>query len=90
MRIMILADDCNPNWPSLPIVAYKAARAIAEAAEVVVITHVRNRENIQKAGFGKAQVRYVDSEYIARPMFKFARLLRGGTDSAWTTAVAMS
>jgi hypothetical protein len=49
MRIVILADDCNPGWPSSPIVAYKAARALADVAEVVVITHVRNRENIQKA-----------------------------------------
>ena len=89
MRTLILADDCNPEWPSLPVVAYKAARAIAEVAEVVVATHVRNRENIRKAGFGKAQVRYVDSEYVARPMYKFSRLLRGGTDTAWTTAVAL-
>src|SRR5690349_5505804 len=90
MRVLILADDCNPDWPSLPIVGYKAARAIAEVAEVVVVTHVRNRKSLSQSGFGKAQVRYVDSEYIARPMFKFASLLRGGTDAAWTTAIALS
>lgn len=90
MRVLILADDCNPEWPSLPVVGYKAARAIAEHADVVVATHTRNRENIEKVGFGRARVRYVDSEYIARPMFKFARWLRGGTATAWTTAMAMA
>ena len=90
MRILILADDCNPEWPSLPVVGYKAARAIAEHADVVVVTQIRNHENIEKVGFGRARVRYVDNEYIARPLFKFAKLLRGGTETAWTTAIALS
>ena len=90
MRILILADDCNPEWPSLPAVSYKAARAIAEYADVVVATHVRNRENIEKVGFGHAKVRYFDNEYIARPMFKLAKFLRGGTDTGWTMAIALA
>jgi glycosyltransferase involved in cell wall biosynthesis len=89
MRVLILADDCNPDWPSLPIVGYKAARAIAEHADVVIATHVRNRQNIEKVGFGRAQVRYIDSEYVARPLCKFARSLRRGTETAWTTATAL-
>ena len=89
MRVLILADDCNPEWPSLPAVGYKAALAIAEYADVVVATHVRNRENIEKVGFGRAKVQYIDNEYIARPMFKFAKYLRGGTDTGWTMATAL-
>jgi glycosyltransferase involved in cell wall biosynthesis len=90
MRVLILADDCNPEWPSLPVVGYNAARAIADHADVVVATHVRNRQNLTKVGFGRAQVRYIDNEYIARPMFKFATRMRGGTATAWTTAVALA
>ena len=29
MRPLILADDCNPEWPSLPVVGFKTARALA-------------------------------------------------------------
>jgi glycosyltransferase involved in cell wall biosynthesis len=90
MRVLVLADDCNPGWASLPAVGYNAIRAIAEHADVVVATHVRNRENIEKAGFGRAKVRYIDNEYIARPMFKIAKFLRGGTQAAWTTAIALA
>jgi len=90
MRVLILADNCNPEWPSLPVVAYKAAKAISEHAEVVVVTHIRNRENIEKVGLGRATVRYVDSEYVARPMFKLATFLRGGTATSWTTAMAFA
>jgi len=90
MRILLLADDCNPQWPSLPIVGYKAAKALAEKVEVVVATHVRNRENIEQAGFGAAAVEYVDNEYIARPLYKLATWLRGGTSVGWTTNVALA
>jgi glycosyltransferase involved in cell wall biosynthesis len=90
MRVLILADDCNPEWPSLPIVGFKAARAIAECADVVVATHVRNRPNIEKTGLGKAAVRYIDNEYVARPVHRLSRLLRGGTSTSWTTAMAMA
>jgi glycosyltransferase involved in cell wall biosynthesis len=90
MRVLILAEDCNPEWPSLPVVGFKAAKAIAERADVTVATHIRNRDNIEKVGFGKARVHYIDNEYIARPLYNLARFLRGGTDVAWSTAVAMA
>ena len=90
MRVLILADDCNPDWPSLPVVGYKAARAISEYADVVVATHIRNRENIEKTGFGRAEVLYIDNEYVARPMFRLGRWLRGGDAAGWTTAIAIA
>ena len=46
LRVLLLADDCNPEWPSLPVVGYKAARAIADYADVTVATHVRNRPQL--------------------------------------------
>ena len=85
---LILADDCNPEWPSLPLVGYKAARAIADHADVVVATHVRNRDSIEK-GIRPRSVRYIDNEYIARPAYKLATWLRRGTETAWTTAMAL-
>jgi glycosyltransferase involved in cell wall biosynthesis len=90
IRVLIIAEDCNPEWPSLPVVGYKAARAIADYADVVVATHIRNRENIQKIGFGRATVRYVDNEYIARPTHELATFLRGGSATGWTTGIALS
>ena len=90
MRVLILADTCNPEWPSLPIVGYKAVHAIAKYADVVVATQVRNRENIERVGLGRAKVRYIDNEYIGRPLFKLSELLRGGTENAWTAAIALS
>lgn len=85
-RILIVADECNPQWPSLPIVGYKYAREIARHADVTLVTHVRNRENIEAAADG-LRVDYIDNEWIAAPMYRFARLLRGGEEVGWSTAM---
>jgi glycosyltransferase involved in cell wall biosynthesis len=90
MRVLLLADDCNPEWPSLPVVGYKACKAIAERVETVVVTQLRNRENLEKHGFGKARVEYLDTEYVARPISKLSTFLRGGDATGWTTGVALA
>ncbi|MGB3404001.1 MAG: glycosyltransferase family 4 protein [Microcoleaceae cyanobacterium] len=90
MRILILAEDCNPDWPSLPIVAYKYARSLAEHIEIVVATQIRNKPNIDRDGLGNAKVVYFDTEHIASPLYKFAKFLRGGTEKGWTLQVAMN
>jgi glycosyltransferase involved in cell wall biosynthesis len=90
MRVLILADDCNPDWPSLPVVGYKFARAIANHADVVVATQVRNKPNIQRDGMGKAEVVYLDTEKIAAPINNLAVMLRGGTTTGWTIQMAVN
>ncbi len=89
LRVLILADECNPEWPSLPIVGYKYAREIARHCDVTIATHRRNRENIEAAADG-LDVAYLDNEYIAAPMFRLARWLRGGEEVAWSTSMIMN
>lgn len=89
LRVLILADSCNPEWPSLPVVGYKAAKAIADHCDATVVTQIRNKENIEKVGFGAAEVEYVDTEYIARPVYKIMNAVRG-SEGSWTTAMAFA
>ena len=89
MRVLILADSCNPEWPSLPVVGFKAVRAISQHAEVVLATHVRNRPAIEAAGgCGAAEIHYIDNEFIAKPMYALSKFLRGGNEVGWTTHIA--
>ena len=78
MRILVLARDCNPDWPSLPVVAYKACKAIGEHAELVVATHMSNEPNLKRDAMGRCEIVYINNEYIARPMSRLGRIVRGG------------
>jgi glycosyltransferase involved in cell wall biosynthesis len=90
VRILLLADACNPEWPSLPIVAHNACRALAKRAEVTLVTHVRNRPALEKTGAGGATIVYLDTEYVAAPMYRLARFIQGNNQHAQTVAVAMA
>lgn len=89
-RVLILAEDCNPEWPSLPIVGYKYALALSKVADVTIATHVRNRKNIEKANQITDRVVYIDNEWIAARMYKFASWLRGNPEVAWSTNQMMA
>lgn len=89
IRVLVLADSCNPDWVSLPAVAYKACRAIAELVDVTLVTNVRNKPAISSRDCGRAQVEYIDNESVAAPLFRLGRILRGGDSVAWTTNVAL-
>jgi len=89
MKVLILADQCNPEWPSLPVVGYKASLEISKLVDVVLVTHIRNKENINKHGFGHTEVVFVDNEYIAKPIYKLSKFIRGN-EGAWTIAMALA
>lgn len=89
LRILVLADVCNPEWPSLPIVGYKYAKALSEHAEVTVVTQIRNQPNLEKHGLGKARVVYLDTEHVAAPLARLANFIRGGQGKGWTLQMAM-
>lgn len=89
-RVLILAESCNPEWPSLPVVGYKYALALAAEVDATIVTHIRNRENIEKAGKMTDRFTYIDNEWLAAPMYKIATILRGGREVAWSTSQIMA
>ena len=84
LRVLVLSDSCNPDWPSLPVVGYKYARALAGVADVTLATHVRNRENIEADGTFPAPIAYIDNEWIAAPLYRLSVWLRGGDEGNWS------
>jgi glycosyltransferase involved in cell wall biosynthesis len=84
LKILLLADDCNPEWPSLPIVGYKYALALSKLADVTVVTQIRNKENIQKANPSGIEFRFLDTEYLSKHTYRLASWLRGGNQVAWS------
>jgi glycosyltransferase involved in cell wall biosynthesis len=89
-HVLLLAESCNPEWPSLPVVGYKYAKALAQVADVTLVTHIRNRENIEKAGDFGAPVAYIDNEWIAARMYRLAKIIRGGDEVAWSANQMMA
>ncbi|HEX7095144.1 MAG TPA: glycosyltransferase family 4 protein [Acidimicrobiales bacterium] len=93
LRVLLLAEACNPAWSSVPLVGYNLALALARhpRLEVTVVTQVRNADDLDgDALCATAKVEYVDNEWVAAPAHKVASLLRRRTGVAWTLDTAFS
>ncbi|SRR5579883_292021 len=90
-RVLLVAESANPEWASVPLEGWSLFSALAKIADVHLATHVRNREALVRAGLAEGHdFTAIDNEYFARPIWKIAEWLRGGTARAWTTAMAFS
>ncbi len=93
LRVMILAEACNPSWSSVPLVGYNMARALANRDDlnITVVTHVRNRPALEGDPLAQlASIEFIDNDKFAGPAYKLGRFLRGGQSSGWSINTAFA
>ena len=90
-RALLIAEAANPEWVSVPLVGWSLATAIARITPAHLVTHVRNRPAILKAGMREGQeFSSIDSEAVARPLWRASNFLRGKEGVGWTTSTAVA
>jgi glycosyltransferase involved in cell wall biosynthesis len=48
LKVLLIIEQCNPNWSSVPLVGYKFFQEISKFVNTTLVTHERNRENLEK------------------------------------------
>ncbi|XZE44543.1 glycosyltransferase family 4 protein [Pirellulaceae bacterium SH467] len=90
MRVLLVAEQCNPSQTSVPLQIANYCRAIAaEVDEPVVVTAVRNKQAIDQIGLGRAQVVYIDNETLSALTWKVSSLTRAGHDLSAALSVPL-
>lgn len=92
MRALLIAEAANPEWTSVPLVGYSHARALLKAAgDAHLVTQIRNAEALERAGLRRdIDFTALDSEVIAKPLWRANDALRRLTGLGWTFETAMS
>jgi glycosyltransferase involved in cell wall biosynthesis len=90
MRVLLLADACNPKMASTPYFGYQIVRAIARQVDhVTLATQVRNRGVYSASDIGVAELEHIDSEYVATKAGRLAGWLKGDQNKAMTIGAAL-
>jgi glycosyltransferase involved in cell wall biosynthesis len=89
-RVLLIAELCNPHWVSVPLEGWCHARAIAAHADVHLVTHARNRENIVAEGLRQGTDFEAFETALDDAVYRLAGLLGYGKGKGWSTLMAVS
>jgi glycosyltransferase involved in cell wall biosynthesis len=83
-RILLAAYQCGPEMGSVSQIGWEWYQRLSRRTSVTLLTHVRNRPALLKAGapLGDSEVVYIDTEWLARPLFGLARRLFRNSEHA--------
>ena len=70
MKVLMIVEQCNPTWQSVPLVGYKFFEKINEIADVTLVTHERNRQGFEKTT-GYKNVTYIAESNLHSKYYKF-------------------
>jgi len=91
MRVLLIAEACNPEMVSVPLEGWSHSRAIARLVDAHLVTQVRNRDAIVRAGLIEGKdFTVIDSEPVARRAYQIAGMVRGGAGKGWTVVSGLS
>lgn len=91
MRVLLVAEQCNPEWVSVPLVGWSHSRAIAAKVDAHLITQVRNRDAILRSGLREGtDFTAINSEAIEARIYRLADRLRGGSNKGWTVVTGLA
>jgi glycosyltransferase involved in cell wall biosynthesis len=91
IRVLLIAELCNPDWSSIPLEGWHHSQALARVAETHLVTQIRNRENLLKAGLVEGKdFTAIDSGRVEKPITWAIAKLGASVSSGkgWTTQTA--
>jgi glycosyltransferase involved in cell wall biosynthesis len=82
MNILLVMEQCNPEWPSVPGLAYQIYNHLSRLAQVKLVTHERNETALRDARPG-ADIDFITEPGIIRNYYRCVDRLTSKGSTNW-------
>lgn len=90
LSALLVINQCNPEGFSEPLVGYNWYQGLRQRVDATLVTHIRNREPLQRAGVGERVVYIGESGATQRYYAAVRRLAVRGATINWPLLNALS
>lgn len=88
-RVLLIAEGCNPDMISVPLVGFNQARELSKLVDAHVVTHWRNRDALQKFGWREGEhFTSIDTEKLSQWAWTLGEKI-AGRGKGWTLQSAL-
>jgi glycosyltransferase involved in cell wall biosynthesis len=83
MKVLLVIEQCNPDWPSVPLVGYRFFEALNNLADVTLVTHGRNQSALERHSMHPKKIVYIHESRLAQIYYQVATAGLPGGMSNW-------
>jgi glycosyltransferase involved in cell wall biosynthesis len=74
LRVLLIIEQCNPEWASVPLVGYRFYEELSKRVDVTLVTHARNQKALEKA-HPNEDITYIAESKLTKLYYKVAERL---------------
>src|SRR5882724_774095 len=90
-KVLVIAESANPDWSSASLIGWSLSRALLEHVDAHVVTHVRNRDALQRAGWSEGrEYTALDPGTVEHPIDRFGEMVRKVARLGWTWTTVLA
>ncbi len=88
-KVLLIIEQCNPDWSSVPLVGYNFYCEINQLCDVTLVTHIRNKKALEKRPEHQG-VTYIDESQFSKVYHKIIATLTSIGRKNWPLYIALS
>ena len=83
LKVLLVIEQCNPDWPSVPLVGYRFYEGINQLADTTLVTHGRNEPALRKIHPNREITYIYESDFIRKYYEIAARMSKINQTTIW-------
>jgi len=89
LKVLLIVDQCNPEWASVPLEGYNYFRGINTLVEATLVTHIRNKPALEKHPEYE-NIFYIEEGKLSKEYYKMVEKITASGRVNWPLYNALS